>query len=97
MTQPQKFGPNVRRLISERAAQLQIERAKQRHGVADFGALAQGIIDGTFQEALREASTWVTAALTVARQAPGAEKWPTDEDMAGEILRGIAERRAGKK
>lgn len=96
MTQPLQIGPNVRRLIAERAAQLQIERAQKSHGVADVGTLAQGIVDGTFQETLREASTWVTAALTLARNAPGSEKWPTDEDMAGEILRGIAAKR-GKR
>lgn len=97
MEAPQRFGPNIRRLIAERAAQLQVERAKQRHGVADVGTLAVGIVDGTLQETLREASTWVQTALALLRNAPGSEQWPTDEAMAGELVRQIEERQKGKR
>ena len=40
-----------------------------------------------------EAAGWVKNVLAIARNAPGADRWPTDEDMAAEILRRIEERR----
>lgn len=92
-----KLGPNVRRLVATRASQLIVERAHAQHGGAGVGEVAQGIVDGTLGLCLREAQTWVTTALALVRSAPGGEAWPTDEDVAGEILRKLEERKAGKK
>ena len=36
---------------------------------------------------------WTRDVLDVLRRSPGSEKWPTDEDMAGEIIARIKSRR----
>ena len=41
---------------------------------------------------MREAKTWVDEAIRLVRIAPGC-KWTTDEEIAGEILRQIDERK----
>jgi hypothetical protein len=85
------LGPNVERLISERAAQTMLEGRKP--GDTAVGTMAQALIDGTIAQYMGEASRWVKNVLAIARNAPGADRWPTDEDMAAEILRRIEERR----
>jgi len=99
ITKTTLIGPNVKRLICERAAQIQVEDAKKRYGSAGVGEVAQSLVDGGvggLQASMRAAFDWVAAALDIARKAPGSEKWPTDEDMAAEILRGIEKRRSAQ-
>lgn len=86
------IGPNVRRLISERAAQVAVSRVRQP-GQTVFGTIAAGIVDGQFSKDMRDAAKWVEAALLALHRAPGGEKWPTDEEMAGEVLRLLEERK----
>jgi hypothetical protein len=92
----QPIGPNVRRLISERAAQLQCDSAKERFGQAGFAEIAALMAErgvGGLQANLREAHEWVMVSLKALRNAPGSEQWPTDEDMAGELMRRIEAKR----
>lgn len=85
-------GPNVRKMTAERAAQLMVEHCKSKYGSSDAGVMAHAILAGGLVECMREAIHWVQAALAAVRQAPGSERWPTDEDIAAEILRKLAER-----
>lgn len=94
---PTPREPNVRRLIAERAATLQIEKAKEKYGNADVGSMAMCIMDGTFQECLREAALFVKGAIKEVRKATARYHYLTDEEIAVEILRKLDERKAGKK
>lgn len=92
-----RMGPNVRRLVIQRASQLQVERAKELFGKAGVGEIAAMLAHdgaGGLKAVMREAYEWVTAAVAAVRLAPGNEKWPDDEAVAGEILRQVAERQA---
>lgn len=94
------LGPNVKKLVCERAAQLQCDRAKQKYGHAGgaevAAMLADDGVDG-LKAIMTAAFDWVAQVLDIARRAPGSDKWPTDEDMAAEIVRGIEIRRATQK
>ena len=83
------IGPNVRRLIAERAAAITVNRATKNRAGSDMfcAVLAQIATPGALKQDYYDACVWVKAALAAARRAPGAEQWPTDEDMAGEVLR----------
>src|SRR6266853_5235617 len=90
LTESTPLGQNVKRLLVERAAQMQIEAAKAKYGACGVGEIAAMMADGGaggIQDNMRKAFEWVALALEAARQAPGSEQWPTDEDMAGEIMR----------
>lgn len=90
------IGPNVRRLIAERAAQLQIDRAIELYGAAGVGEVAAAMAkdgkDGLVAK-MRQATTWAQDALKLCRTAPDASQYPTDEDMAAELLRRLIARR----
>lgn len=96
------MGPNVRRLVAARAAQLQVEAAKARYGAAGFGEIASVVAeDGVtgLQGCLKGAAEWVVAALKILREAPDAGKygWTSDEDAAGELLRQIEARKISQR
>ena len=96
MTTKTPLGPNVRRLLAERTAQIQVEAAKKKYGTAGVGEIAASMAsDGPagLQSNVRRAFEWVRNALAAVRRSPGAEQWPDDEAVAGEILRRIKERR----
>jgi len=84
------IGPNVRRLIAERAAAITCGRALKTGADPFCATLAEMAKPGQMGKDYQEAVSWVKAALAAARRAPGAEQWPTDEDMAGEVLRRLA-------
>jgi len=90
------LGPNVKKLMIERAAQLQVEATKKRYGKAGVGETAALLVETNgevIRTTMREAFAWTRDALEAVRRSPGSEKWPTDEDVAAEILRGIEARR----
>jgi hypothetical protein len=96
MTTKTPLGPNVRRLLAERAAQIQVEAAKEKYGKAGVGEIAALLAsDGPagLQSNVRQAFEWLRSALAALRRSPGAEQWADDEAMAGEIVRQIKERR----
>lgn len=86
------LGPNVKRLLIEKSSQIQIEFAKRKYGSAGVGELAASLAENNgavLQSSLREAFEWTKVALDLLRKSPGSEKWPTDEDLAGEIMRQV--------
>lgn len=92
------LGPNVKALLGERWSQLMCDRAG--HAGGEFGkvaAVAARIAEGegrNLKSDMREAFEWTKAALAVVRSAPD-NKFTTDEEIAGEILRLIKQKRAG--
>lgn len=92
------LGPNVKRLIAVIAAQVQMDAAKERFGKAGVGEVAVSLMErgaGGLQDSMRKAFDKVAIYLETARRAPGSEQWPTDEDMAGEMVRRIEEQQKG--
>lgn len=87
-----KIGPNVKRLIIERASQITVERAEADSDGRKVGGVAARIADRSFIHDCVEASKWVESALAAVRAAPGGGSL-TDEEIAGRILEGIAERK----
>jgi hypothetical protein len=86
-------GPNVRKLIIERTSQLALETPKLP-GETPAGRFMAGLISGDLARNMREATTWVAEALGILRRAPGSDLWLVDDEaIAGEILKGIEERR----
>ena len=80
----------------ERASQLQIERAKAKYGAAGVGEIAAVMAhDGAdgLKSVFREAYDWTVEALRIVREAPGSERWPTNEDLASELMRQIEVRK----
>ena len=82
-------GPNVRRLIAERASQL----LTAGPGGGLGGAIACMLRPGNLVAVTREATEWVMLAIKAVRKAPDST-WTDDEAIAGEILRRIEENRA---
>lgn len=96
ITKTTPLGPNVKRLICERAAQLQVESAKSKYGACGVGEVAALLVDDGvdgLQAKMRDAFDWVAASLDLVRQSVGSEQFPTDEDVAAEILQRIKERK----
>jgi hypothetical protein len=54
---------------------------------------------GKLSAVMRSASEWVAGAIVVMRSASEPNPWrnATDEEIAGELLRAIEERKAGKR
>jgi len=88
------IGPNVRRLITLRAAKITIARATAHGGDPFCAVLAEIGKPGVMVRDHQEAVAWVRTALAAASLAPGNAEWPTDEAMAGEILRRLKEQAA---
>lgn len=97
MTDKTPMGPNVKALLGERWAQLMTDRAG--HAGGEFGkvaAVAARIAEGDgarLKSDMREAWEWAKAAITAVRSAPDCG-WTTDEEIAGEIMRRIKEKRS---
>jgi hypothetical protein len=85
------LGPNVKRLIAERAAQTMLDTREPADSAVV--TMVHMIIDGTIARHVGDAAHWVKNVLAIARNAPGAGRWPTDEHMAAYMLRRIEERR----
>lgn len=77
------LGPNMKKFIAERSAQLTVER-----GGSDPGDIAARILDGGFQQDLREASLWCKKAVEIVRLAAEPNPWKsaTEEEICGWIL-----------
>jgi hypothetical protein len=92
------LGPNVKKLLSERCSQITVERAGRVTG--EFGAvcaIASRLSEhGTLQKDMRDAFEWVKAALAAVRAAPD-NKFITDEEIAGEILRLVTTKRTATR
>jgi hypothetical protein len=86
------MGPNMRRLVAERAAQVAVESCKDEDL---FGHIVQRIVSETLGKDLAEAKAWCETAVGLVRQAAEPNPWKaaTDEEIAGTILRKIAGRR----
>lgn len=96
ITEKSPLGPNVKRLIYERAAQAQLEAARVKYGECGIEEMAQFLVDGGasgLKDNLWSAFQWVAKVLDILRKSSGSEQWPTDEDMAAEILRRIKNRK----
>jgi len=94
------LGPNVKRLLIERCAQLSVERSGDAGGpfgkaVAVAARLA-GSQGNSLQSDLTDAFEWVQSAIAAVRSAPDCP-WSSDEEIAGEILNRVALRRAPGK
>lgn len=91
------LGPNVKALLIERASQLTVERAGSAGD--DFGvacAVAGRIAEdmgSRFKSDMRDAFEWTKKAIALVRTAPD-NTLNTDEEIAGEIIRRIRERKA---
>jgi len=96
MTDTTPMGPNVKALLSERWAQLMTDRAG--HAGGEFGkvaAVAARMAENNganLKSDMREAFEWVKAAIAAVRSAPDC-MFTTDEEIAGEIVRRIKEKR----
>ena len=89
------MGPNVKRLVIERASQLMAERGAAT-GDTSFGGVIAAMVAGGkdgIQADVREASKWVKNAMIAIRQSPGGEIYATDEDAAAELVRQIEKKR----
>jgi hypothetical protein len=90
---PTPIGPNVKKLIATR---MSTEAVPAGGGIND--AINFILKPGAMAEGFRKASQWVQDALQVVRlaQEPNPWKVATDEEIAGELLRRVEERRARK-
>jgi hypothetical protein len=83
-------GPNVKRLIAAKTS---------KEAIPDGGGFAYGIEflkdKERFLKTVKESHDWVFLAIAAVRQAAEPNPWRNadDEAIAGEILRGIDERR----
>lgn len=85
------LGPNVKKLISHRMAQLMIPEGADNPWVAGMRALSS---PAKVRAYALEATRWVAAALAVVKTAPDNPYGDDDEAIAGHILQGIEERRS---
>ncbi len=88
------IGPNVKKLIIHK---MSLDAIPSGGGVAD--GLKFFMDKERISRTLREANEWVKQALFVVRNAmePNPFKNSTDEDIAGEILRKIGEKKDARK
>jgi hypothetical protein len=79
-------GPNVKRLICHK---MSLQMVPPGGGAG--AAIASLMKPGNIGVQAREATKWVEAAISLVRAAaePNPYKTMTDEDIAGEILKGI--------
>jgi hypothetical protein len=92
MSAEMPIGPNVKRLIMERMAQIAVPAGG---GMSDALAV---LTDATRLVATgKEASEWVRQAIAVVKTAPDNPYGEDDEAIAGELLRRVEERRTGGK
>ena len=91
MGERRQQGPNVRKLICHKMALIMIPPGTKDGLATGIKALssAKGLGD-----AAREATAWVFEAIDVVKTAPD-NPFADDEAIAGEILRGIEERKRG--
>lgn len=84
------MGPNIRKLIATKMATDAIPRGEGFEAGIRFLSTKESIITGA-----KQATEWVQAAITVVRKAaePNPFKAATDEEIAGEILRKLEERK----
>ena len=73
-------GPNVKKLICQRMAQLAVPSGGGLSDAIGFLTDKDKLLGGA-----RDATAWVFAAIDAVRAAPGCT-WTTDEEIAGEIL-----------
>ena len=84
-------GPNVKRLICHRTAQLMVP------GNGSLGATLKSLATpGKLQSVAREATSWVFEAIDLVKQAPDSP-WSDDEEIAAEILSRIDERKKARR
>ncbi len=85
-------GPNVKKLIVEKMSLLMIPPGCKDGLATGVAALTK---PGNVQAIAKEATEWVNAAIAAVRAAPGENPWreANEESIAGEILKGINERR----
>lgn len=87
------LGPNVKKLIIYRISLVAIPNG---------GGIADGIkflsANDKIMKATKESYNWVKSAIQIVRQAkkPNPFESATDEEIAGEILKKIEEKRAMK-
>jgi len=89
-----KLG-NVKMLVIERMSQLMIDR-NRKHSDGKFGlatAITADMDGGSISPDAKEAQEWVNTAIEAIRRAPGGDRFGSDEEIAGEILKRIEERR----
>jgi len=77
-------GPNVKRLITQRMAQVMIPPGGGF--LTGLEALAK---PGNIGKVAREATDWVNKAISLVKEAPNNPYGDDDEVIAGEILRQI--------
>lgn len=102
LLQTDKLTPNIKALFIERWAQLTLERSIKEPG--EFGAaigVAMSLIESggqTWKDNAKEAFKWTSTAIETVRKALGPQ-WSeaTDEEVAGVILRRLAERKHEKR
>lgn len=82
------MGPNVKKLIVRRMAQLMIPDGA---GLPD--ALRELANPGNIGKRAREATAWVKDVINVVKTAPDNPYGNDDEAIAGEILKQIDERK----
>ena len=92
MTNP--IGPNVKKLIIHK---MSLDAIPSGGGVAD--GLKFFMDKERISKTIREADEWVKQAICIVRVAgePNPFKTSSDEDIAGEILRKIEEKRNEEK
>lgn len=85
------LGPNLKKLISYKMA---------KDAIPDGGGLADGIkfftTSGAMLSGWRTAAAWCDLAILAVREAAEPNPWKTstEEEIAGELLRGIEARKA---
>lgn len=84
-----KHGPNVNKLIAKKIATDMVPSKDSMQGT-----IQNLMKPGNLQSVARKADEWVTQAIEAVRLAVGPNPWrtATDEEIAEEILRTIADR-----
>lgn len=84
-----KHGPNVNKMIIEKIAKDMTPPG------SNVGSVAMAIIGGKLGPAAKVAEEWTMQAIGLLRAAIEPNPWKnsTDEDIAAELLRKVAERR----
>lgn len=95
-----KLGPNVKALLAERWSQLVVKRSTHEGG--EFGKMIGVILRMSQNNGqaivgdMHEAHEWVKNAITRIRIASPEWRDKTDEEIAGELMRLVKERKAKK-
>lgn len=87
-------GPNVKRLISQKMAADAVPAGGGLASAIKFLSSKESIVAGA-----RAATKWVEEAIQIVRLAAEPNPWKTanDEEIAAELLRGIAARKRGAR